>query len=507
MKENKINVKWGYPIIALAVIFLLIAAATPSIYVRVNSTGTVLSPTNFFTVNSNLLLNVPGIGDTNAWLADVRARTSDLTMGGYDVLELAALTLTNLNVEGVVQLDEGRFESLIVTNAIDGVTITNAPYLHTLDGIVLTELAASDLYQGTNATLTELSLLSPDDGKAIGWNGSVLTNIAGGGSMSWDIDIESTTANETPVAIYTNVIAPSTTVSFEVTARAAGATNAGRWKMEGQWRRTGDAGATLVGKQNTSTNYTLAGMDVEWALSGDSNVVATVTGAASENLNWYLSGFLWADANGYAAGADPVSYLVQQGFEGTGYDNDETWVSTGTGTVDPDYAANPLVGSQSLQLVTSAQPGAAYIEFDARSDSFGFFRYRLDSGSAATVASFRNGSTAVAVMSVVGGKLRVLAAGGSNNDSAGNFPTETDVYVWFEYEAGSGLDAVARAGWSEYGTKPSLTAGGAASAVSNDGTGLGTFTRFYLGTTGSGTSSVVYDHVRMLGTAIGNSPE
>lgn len=51
--------------------------------------------------------------------------------------------------------------------------------------------------------------------------------------------------------------------------------------------------------------------------------------------------------------------LVDQNFEGVGYDNGETWLDYAgdTGTIDPDYAVSPLRGSQSLRATDDDDEG------------------------------------------------------------------------------------------------------------------------------------------------------
>jgi hypothetical protein len=44
------------------------------------------------------------------------------------------------------------------------------------------------------------------------------------------------------------------------------------------------------------------------------------------------------------------SYLIQQDFEGAGFDNSETWTKVGAGQ-NEDYTATVLVGSQSMNMV------------------------------------------------------------------------------------------------------------------------------------------------------------
>ena len=72
---------------------------------------------------------------------------------------------------------------------------------------------------------------------------------------------------------------------------------------------------------------------------------------------------------GGVAASPAASYLVNQNFEGTGYDNGETWTEyVGTGaTVNEDYATSPapLAGEQSLYVVGGSDDGETYTSFSS----------------------------------------------------------------------------------------------------------------------------------------------
>ncbi len=215
----------------------------------------------------------------------------------------------------------------------------------------------------------------------------------------------------------------------------------------------------------------------------------------------------WAAAgiiiNPYAFGVAEPAWIIKQGFEGTGYDNAETWTGTGSGTVDPDYTGLVLVGSQSLRLVSSTTTSSTRVEFAGQSKFFCRWQMRLVSVGTGNqiIATIRVTATVRATLTIASGKLRVTSSGGTANDSANNVPTGTDIYLWFEYESGTGSNAVTRAGWSTDATKPTLSAGGATSCVSANGTGTDNVTRLYLGHTGNTIWEQVIDEVRALNTA------
>ncbi len=211
------------------------------------------------------------------------------------------------------------------------------------------------------------------------------------------------------------------------------------------------------------------------------------------------------------SGGGGPSYLVNQNFEGTGYDNGETWTSAGGGTVNADYATNPIVGSQSLYITGTAT--STYRSFSAQDSVFGFARVRFetyDTGGNRNFWSIRDGSgTSVADFGITSaGKMRATAAGGSANTSLDTIPTGGgyDLYIWFEYVKGTGSDAIARVGWSMDGTKPTFAASAAKSAVSSNGTTTSQGARFYWGATASSVFEIVTDKTLISTTAIGNNP-
>lgn len=199
-----------------------------------------------------------------------------------------------------------------------------------------------------------------------------------------------------------------------------------------------------------------------------------------------------------------VEYLLTEDCEGTG--TPSGWSDSGTGTVDWDYTTSPIAGSHSVLFSTSAQTAFSSNSLAAGiSAMYCFFRLRIDSGSGA-FAFIRTSTTTQATILISSGKLSVSASGGTSNNSAGDIPTGENLYIWFEYLKGTGSDAIARAGWSTDGTKPTFSAGGATSCVSSNGTATNDVTMLRLGNTSSSTFALVFDTIRVAASAIGSNP-
>lgn len=207
-------------------------------------------------------------------------------------------------------------------------------------------------------------------------------------------------------------------------------------------------------------------------------------------------------------GPPPPSYLIDQNFEtpGTGYDNGETWNSfAGGGTIDPVYSAAPIVGTQSLNIITTgSNQAAAYTDFTSSDNIYFQFRFRLASftGASDLFAIYTSGVALIGYIVVLGtGEMNLVSAAGGANNTSTAIPTATDLWLWFEYEKGTGANGVLRAGWSTTSTKPTLSASGTTTCAL---TATGNTTqagRVYLGTVGSSTLNAVYDQILADNTA------
>lgn len=204
-----------------------------------------------------------------------------------------------------------------------------------------------------------------------------------------------------------------------------------------------------------------------------------------------------------------MTFLVNQNFETTttGYDNSETWVEAGTGTIEAANTSTVIVGSQSLQINLASVPGSTYTEFSAQTSFFVKFRFRVAStnGGNQLIATIRNGATVVGTLTLAGANrvLRATVVGGANGTSTAALPTDSNIYIWFEYIKGT-LDvsnAICRAGWSSDGTKPNLSSTGTHSAVSTVNATTSDATRLYLGNTANGIVECFYDVVQAASSA------
>ena len=78
-----------------------------------------------------------------------------------------------------------------------------------------------------------------------------------------------------------------------------------------------------------------------------------------------------------------MTIFINQNFEGTGFDNGETWITYGgdTGAANPDYTTNPLLGSQSLYMKDDNNEGTyavnIYSDGTGYNAEYGFFRIKF----------------------------------------------------------------------------------------------------------------------------------
>jgi hypothetical protein len=206
----------------------------------------------------------------------------------------------------------------------------------------------------------------------------------------------------------------------------------------------------------------------------------------------------------FAAAGGGSGFLINETFEGTGFsDNSAAWTqyTTGSSATDPNYAYtfSGGSGSQSLRVVMASGAGAAHRTFTGTDNIYIYGRMRLVSSSTAAdlIVADSGAFSSTAFVRLSGTKLRAFAEGGSPNDSSGNLPTATDLYIWVDITRGSGANHTVAVGWNTVATKPSMTATGATSAKSSNGTGTGQPTRLWLGSYSSHTAEVIFDDVQV----------
>jgi hypothetical protein len=195
-----------------------------------------------------------------------------------------------------------------------------------------------------------------------------------------------------------------------------------------------------------------------------------------------------------------AAYLINQNFEGTGYDNSESW----SGSWDADYATAPapLVGSQSAHATTAIAMTSP--SFTASGDVWVYFQLyfnaRIDNTS---IFDFRNATPAsVASISTRPGSLARCSNGTVNSsDSVGTFTTGTKYHCWGHYVKGTGANGFMSFGWSTTGTKP--TSGNNYVQVT---TGTATTDVTAIRFNGAASQDMIIDHVLVSTSTIGDNP-
>jgi hypothetical protein len=208
-------------------------------------------------------------------------------------------------------------------------------------------------------------------------------------------------------------------------------------------------------------------------------------------------------------GGSAPTYLVKQGFEGTGYDNSETWYPDGA--VNPDFSTSGfgMVGSQCLELeASSASAESGVFQWWTATSPIGssfLFRFTALPTTLTQVAQIRNGFDVLARLQLLyDGTFYVQATGGSAVQTVGTLSVNTTYRIWLEYTKGTGSDALAKVYFSTDNTKP---ASGNNVAQSTNGTVTENADSFYLLATKDGTGQKHYfDEVRVDDVAIGSDP-
>lgn len=150
--------------------------------------------------------------------------------------------------------------------------------------------------------------------------------------------------------------------------------------------------------------------------------------------------------------------LVCQNFEGTGYDNSESWTESCVGaTCDADYATSPapLRGTHSLLMDAGAGNGTTYIAFTASDEISGHMMLSVGADTGGTILSIRNATTDLYNIGYnsVGNKYMANAA----TVGATAFTVPVTHYVWFYYKKGTGADEINRFWFSTTRTFPGGT--------------------------------------------------
>ncbi len=145
--------------------------------------------------------------------------------------------------------------------------------------------------------------------------------------------------------------------------------------------------------------------------------------------------------------SEPAGLLIQQNFEGTGYDNSETWTeSAGVGTIDPDEATTVLRGLQSLEVAAGAgESSVTSPAFAAQSDMWTFFRWRVVDSTPSSVTGFFRIYDTTQGDTLVGLALRsdgTIVDSWASSHPGPALADNTTYYIWVHYVKGTGANAV-----------------------------------------------------------------
>lgn len=223
-----------------------------------------------------------------------------------------------------------------------------------------------------------------------------------------------------------------------------------------------------------------------------------------------LNGAGRAKANGVAitSGVAGPTYLVQQDFEGAGYDNGETWTEAGSGTADEDYATAPapLDGSQSLRISVSSQGKNTFVALPADQGTIEvYLKAHFVSLPAAgkVFCRLRNSANATVASLEIAASSRITIRGGTAATTTDSVTTGTTYHFWLRYVKGTGANAVVTGAFSTDGTRPlsgnkfiQLTNG----TVTTDANNL------MIGPENNSTWEAIFDKIRADDDTIGDNP-
>lgn len=172
----------------------------------------------------------------------------------------------------------------------------------------------------------------------------------------------------------------------------------------------------------------------------------------------------------YPGGGASPTYLINQNFEGTGYDNSESWTET-AGSPDEDYTGVVLRGSQSLRLDNSGSTtpvtNCPYLDTTATGgEDWIFFRVQFPGDLPNANVSFMQGNAGQIgdAGSLWGVWYRTSITGfrftdGNSNIDSGTITAGTTYYIWIRYVQGSGTNAELQVWIDTDNTRPASALG------------------------------------------------
>lgn len=230
---------------------------------------------------------------------------------------------------------------------------------------------------------------------------------------------------------------------------------------------------------------------------------------ASASAQFKIGSPFYSAALQAPASAGPT-YVLQENFDGTGYQN--TWVEVGSGTINEDYATSPapLEGTQSLYISASVQnPRTTNVLAVTYDSLYGYAQVHwttIPSSTGIKWLAFQCAGTNVFSVESRGTTNGVMmrAANTAIFTTTGIMPQDSTFYIWWGYTKGTGNNASAYFAYSGDTTKPSA---GASNYISTaTGNASGAVEVCLLGLQANATMTLIYDKLRLSATDIGNDP-
>lgn len=203
-----------------------------------------------------------------------------------------------------------------------------------------------------------------------------------------------------------------------------------------------------------------------------------------------------------------IAQLINEQFESPGATG---WTSN---TTSPNLAWSdqyvtspaPLVGSYSARIqATATTPNQVNAQKTFTASGTVYCRFRINHQRATsgngTLASMRDSAgNVLASFGLINATNASRAVPTGGTTISGSAPTlSTTYYGWFEYEKGTGVNAVCRVGYSVTSTRPTTWTG--LLAASTNGTATANADRIMFGTTSAATNyDVIIDDIQIQST-------
>lgn len=201
-------------------------------------------------------------------------------------------------------------------------------------------------------------------------------------------------------------------------------------------------------------------------------------------------------------GGGGATYLLNENFEGAGYEN-AGW-STVQGTINADNTTNVLAGSQSLAV--HANSIARYGSYTANDQVWVYFLFKplaLRDWWACEILDSTD--TAVCIFQFnAGGQVTITDNAFHANTTVGTMTAGNTYHVWMRYQKGTGANAQMEIWFSTDGTKPGT---GDFTVLANNGNGTTQASKIQLMTEAGTAASFIFDKLRVDDVAIPSNPD